>query len=471
MMATADCRQTGMLREAVKSKTISETGECDMKGFRKWVTSCAVGALVILSVVANVTPSMGAAQIPGDCDNNGNVSISEVQSAIDMLLGLSAPKACVDVDNSSTVTLPEVQKVINAFLGIPTIKAFTATGSLVTGRIDQTETLLNDGTALIVGGEKAGTINTTLLSAELYNPATGSFAATGSLNSSRSFYSQTLLANGKVLIVGGLDYTASPPIYLNSAEIYDPATKTFSASAGSMVFGREGHSATLLPSGKVLIAGGVDSDGNTTGQAVLYDPVADSFTPSAGTMVSVRKEHSATLLQNGKVLIAGGEDNADATLNSAELYDPATDTFTAAGSMTSPRWGHTATLLTTGKVLIVAGGDAAGFLLSSAELFDPASGSFTATGSLNVLHDEYSATLLDDGTVLIAGGTGYVGSDFTGFKTSEVYNTVTGSFVTTGSLNVARTGHSATKLANGTVLIAGGGTGASDTPVNSAELY
>jgi WD40 repeat protein len=197
------------------------------------------------------------------------------------------------------------------------------------------------------------------------------------------------LLSGKVLIAGGGG---------SSADLYDPTTGTFTAT-GSMTTARGSPAATLLPSGKVLVAGG-----GVDGSAELYDPTAGTFT-ATGSMIraitdntATRAVHTATLLPSGKVLVAGGLDK-NYVFASAELYDPAAGTFTVTGSMTAARWDHSATFLGNGKVLIAGGsGD------TSAELYDPTAGTFATTGSMTATRYSHTATLLLSGKVLITGG-------------------------------------------------------------------
>ena len=168
---------------------------------------------------------------------------------------------------------------------------------------------------------------------------------------------------------------------------------------GSFVMARSRHTATLLPNGKVLVAGG--NNGPALSGAELYDPATGTWT-ATGSMGTARSRHTATLLPNGKVLVAGGFNELDGFLSSAELYDPASGTWTATGNLGTGRGFHTATLLPNGKVLVAGGNN--GAVLSSAELYDPASGTWTATGSLGTARDLHTATLLPKGKVLVAGG-------------------------------------------------------------------
>jgi hypothetical protein len=200
-----------------------------------------------------------------------------------------------------------------------------------------TATLLHNGKVLIAGGgEDSGF---PMASAELYDPSTDSFNATGSMSRPRASNTATLLANGKVLIAGGRGAEESEE-RMASAELYDPATGSFTAT-GSMGRPRAGHTATLLADGRVLIAGGASAyNPADLTSAELYDPDTGTFKPT-GSMTTARNGQTATLLPSGKVLFAGGSDET------AELYDPATGSFSPTGPMSGPRLGHAATLLTT----------------------------------------------------------------------------------------------------------------------------
>ena len=233
-----------------------------------------------------------------------------------------------------------------------------------------TATLLSDGRVLIAGGWNMN-VPTVAASAELYDPKTGTFSPTGSMATARADHTATLLSDGRVLVAGGRNLDGGRDwVDLDSAEVYDPATGTFSPT-GSLPTPLNGHTATLLSAGRVLIDGDDAS-------AELYDRATGTFSPT-GSMATARQLLTATPLPDGRVLIAGG--NAGNLIAPAELYDPKTGTFSPTGSMATAREYHTATLLPNGRVLIAGGSDGT-VDLASAELYDPATGTFSPTGPL-----------------------------------------------------------------------------------------
>ena len=278
------------------------------------------------------------------------------------------------------------------------------------------------------------------------------FASIGDMSVARSGHTGTLLTDGRVLVAGGTDDS------IHSAELFDPATGGFEPVSGGMIHVRMGHSAALVPGGKVLIAGGGDSNGALFPIAELFDPATQTFS-ATGNILQARTHATATLLPGGKVLLAGGQDSQGTLLSTAELYDPGTGTFSPTGNMQSPRAEHTATLLANGKVLLLGSSKS----IAEAELFDPATGVFTATGPLSTPRAHHTAVLLPGGKVLVLGGAetmmpggGGAPPAPVSLDSVEVYDPASGKFETVGKLLVARDSHTATLLSSGAVLVAGG---------------
>ena len=289
----------------------------------------------------------------------------------------------------------------------------------------------------------------------------GVVSAIRNMTAKRAAHTATLLGSGKVLIAGGFVGTGGG---LSSVEVFDPATNAF-ASAESMTTERSGHTATLLPNGKVLISGGYNGD--YLNSAEVYDPATNRFT-SVGRMVTARSGHVAALLNDGKVLLAGGVGTGWTFLADAELFDPQTNSFMATGQMAAPRESHTATLLNDGKVFITGGhkGRRADITIyTSAEIYNPANGNFEAAGHLTVKRHKHEATRLADGRILIIGGSDERDGDGA-YRNAEIFNPTNGTFTTVRSnMNTARYKLQGTAilLKNGKVLIAGG--------ANRAEVF
>ena len=330
---------------------------------------------------------------------------------------------------------------------------FTPTTPMSVAHQGHSATLLPNGKVLVAGGFDGWT---GLAECEIYDPASQSWSKTGALNFARMRHTATLLPDGKVLVVGGVMEDAT-----SSVELYDPATGTWTP-ADSLHEARYQHTTTLLPNGKVLVTGG-DGAGRSTrwlSSAEIYDPASGNWT-WLPAMNFPRIAHTATLLPNGKVLAAGGSHDAFGTFPElAEIYDPATDDWTLTGVMREGRWFHTATLLENGTVLFCGGLN--GNSPNTAELYDPATGIFTATGGPNDGRYSHTATLLESGSlkgqVFIAGGEGWPQGQMGGWQSAERYDPAAGIWIPSGSLNVIREwGFTATSLgAGGQILITGG---------------
>jgi hypothetical protein len=285
------------------------------------------------------------------------------------------------------------------------------------------------------------------------------FSPTGSIYVAPAGKTQTLLNSGKVLIAGG-EFTCGQFVSCATAEatLYDPTTGTFTPT-GSLNIARESHTATMLDSGNVLIAGGyAPVTGNPYvnmdifNEAELYDPHTETFT-FTGSMHDARYQHTATLMNDGLVLVAGGGDLVEVefnrfvqgTLDSAELYDPTTGKFTYTGQLHTALAGQTATMLNDGQVLVAGGSSDAVPQPGAAELYDPASGSFNDTDSLCVNYQYDSSSILNDGTVLLTGSISPI---------AEFYDPTSGLF-TPRSILTPLIGGGSTRLNNGNVLLLG----------------
>ena len=350
---------------------------------------------------------------------------------------------------------------------------FEPVGSMTTTRSGATATLLADDRVLIVGG--SGGDGWPAATAELYDPATCTFSRTGSMPAPRASYAATLLADGRVLIAGGFDgFTNS----LATDLLYDPRTGEFGAT-GSMSARRSGSSATLLRDGRVLVAGGEDVVPGASvplSSAELYDPKTGKFSPT-GSMVTARVGAATALLPDGRVLFVSGVENAccdDVPNASAELYDPATGRFGPAGSLLAG-WASSATVLGDGRVLVL--GEIRNLPIGvmpttrpQAELYDPKTGEFAMTGINQA--PGLQATLLPDSRVLVLGGWPALMNG--AGNSAQLYDPKTGGFAPTGSLTTPRVGPAVALLKDGRVLVAGGNQPAGDTPgelLDSAELF
>lgn len=280
----------------------------------------------------------------------------------------------------------------------PRTRSWAPTGDMGEVRHRHTATLLPDGTVLVAGG-RGSDVNSgsgpAMASAELYDPSDGSWATTGGMTDPRIGHTATLLTDGSVLATGGYDAEGQ---LLASAELYDPQVGSWTPT-GSMVVGHTYHVAALLADGAVLVTGGADASGGPE----LYDPETGGWTAFENPpYVAYRNaEPTATLLPDGTVLIAGGEIQA-----SAARYDPRTRTFSVLEAMSEPRVAHQATLLPDGTVLVTGGLMSTGGTTggTSAELFDPATGTWSAAAPMAGSRRGHTATLLGDGTVLVVGG-------------------------------------------------------------------
>ena len=319
---------------------------------------------------------------------------------------------------------------------------WTPTATMPTDRYAATTTRLADGRILVAGGYVLeGTTQAQQATAEVYDPATGTWTRVADMATSRRYHTATLLPSGKVLVTGGGGGSVPGGDAQSTAELFDPASGTWSpAHAMSEVRGQ--HVAVLLNDGRVLVAGG--NQNSQTGTAEIYDPASDTWT-TTGDMVESRGSAAAALLTDGRVLVAGGfADPGD----SAEVYDPASGTWTATGTMQTMPKDEAATLrLSDGRVLVVGGAPAV------ADIFDPTSGTWTKTGALKGQHGEVMVTaLLSDGRVLLVGAADLTSS---GPASAEIYDPSTDAWSAVGTMTSAPFARSATTLLDGRVVVVG----------------
>jgi hypothetical protein len=282
---------------------------------------------------------------------------------------------------------------------------------------------------------------------------------TGSLNQPRLQTTGTLLNDGRVLLVGSL--TCDPGCYsYPTAEVFDPLARIWTPT-GPLHVARFNHVAVALPDGKVLIAGGYLTPGILTATCEIFDPVTGLWTMT-GSLSTPRQFHRAVALANGKVLVVGGlgmnGQGSFATLNSAELYDPVTGQWSPAGSLATARFVPTVTLLADGRVLVAGGGATApagqnGPTFASAELYDPAANGWSAASDMSAARTGHAATLLADGRVLVAGGTVDSGASS---HSAELYDPTTNQWAPAARMRVPRARHTMTLLPSGEVLAVGG---------------
>lgn len=344
-----------------------------------------------------------------------------------------------------------VYTIFVRFPPTPYTTSFTVTGGRVADDASasgSSVTLLADGKVLSVGGQ--ATVGYTA-SAEIYDPSTGIWSITGSLNFARAYHTATLLADGKVMVVGGVGATG----VTDSVEIFDPASGTWATNISyKLNQKRYFHSATLLDSGKVIVIEGIGVSGSPVMRKdfEVYDPSTGLWTLTTFNSDSQgRCNHTATKLNDGKVLIVGGLDSAHlssasaAALKTAIIYNPYSNAFSLAASCKSKRVGHTATLLANpqsssllnGKVLVVGGCPTYYSLQAqedaATEFYDPAANSWSILADpLSGDRFGHSATLLPNGLVLLASG--WLGSSGGEVTDLEIYDPVVTSWQPAGTM-------------------------------------
>lgn len=344
---------------------------------------------------------------------------------------------------------------------------FVRAGDLRQGRDMAMAVTLPDGRVLVTGGVGLNDQGwgEYLATAELFDPQTHTFQATGAMTAGRDGNATiTALADGRVLVTGGISQDADGQnIALASAEVYDPATGQFTRTANNMSSVRYFHAATLLADGRVLVVGGWGA-GQRLASADIYDPATNRFVRT-GDMTIERNSHTATTLDDGRVLIAGGLTTDADIVSSAEIFDPATGLFSATGGLAEPRFMATASKLENGKVL-VGGGMDNGVWRPYGELYDPAAATFSRTDDLTWARADHAQTALPDGRVLFTAGE----TDEGGTRRAERYDPVTGKFTVVANMQLGRARSATAVLHDGRVLVAGG-VRPWEPPLAIAEVY
>ncbi|MEO5671448.1 MAG: kelch repeat-containing protein [Ramlibacter sp.] len=380
---------------------------------------------------------------------------------------------------TASVADPTKSATIAVQVTAPPATALVATaGAPASMRIDHAAAAMADGRIVIAGGVQDRQGFVPVLPSEVFNPATGTFANGPALAVDRPRPEAIAIDANRVLVTGGReDWNISR----NTAEVLNLSTGAAGPTGNTMSARRIHHGMARLTTGpnagKILVVGGFNGPipygiptWIATGTADLFDPATNTFSPAPAGMRTARGTFTTTALSDGRILVVGGfEPEGAGRLASAEIYDPVAGTFTFTGSMTVARSGHTATRLADGKVLIV-GGDRDAATQSSAEIYDPATGAFSAAASLlAATRSDHAAAALADGRVLIFGGQG---GDFYVRGTVEVFDPATRAFSLYGRMSIPRTRFTATPVtagaANGKVLVFGGG--ARNTPATAAEL-
>ncbi|WP_028926217.1 DUF6603 domain-containing protein [Pseudonocardia acaciae] len=335
---------------------------------------------------------------------------------------------------------------------------------------------LGTGTVLVAGGTGG-----TGQAAALFDPVVATWTATGAMTTGRRLHSTALLADGRVMVAGGVDAAGAP---LGSSEVYQPIGGTWTATPGHLATARSGHRATALANGKVLVTGGTGPDGRALASAELFDPVEGTWS-AAEPMTDARTGHQAVPLPNGHVLVIGGAVRTgagEAALAYCERYDPTTGRWTPAASMTTPRAGHQATAFDDGDIL-VTGGDPTGIPvggaidphgLASAERYDHEHDAWTPVAAMPVGRTRHRAVRLRADEVLVVGGTG--GPSFAaGYRGAVRYHPGTNTWTAAEGMATGRADPAAVALADGRVLVAGGrersGEAAGAATTDTAEIY
>lgn len=376
----------------------------------------------------------------------------------------------VDIRETPNRTFPALTTTATVTISTDPLP-LTQAASLTAGRSEQISMMLGNNRVLVAGGTTNGTLP--IKTAELYNPDTNIWGATGSMVVARRGHTATLLLDGKILVTGGFDGTVESP----TAEIYDPATGLWTAT-GPMGRGRKYHTATRLGDGKVLIAGGIVATNIGNGRiAEIYDPSTGTFTsmpvtPPSALMSAPRYKHTASALSDGvSVVLTGGFDSAVQGTTEVFTYNPTTptsSTWAAGPALAKSRHEHSASLLAGNRKILLTGGYGQGLNTSEICDFSLATPACTTTTSMSTSRASHTSTFLTNGHILVIGGND--GSQI--LKTIEVFDPTTLIWTSHAKvLQTARAGHTSTLMSNGKVLISGSNSQVGGVTTATAELW
>lgn len=362
---------------------------------------------------------------------------------------------------------------------------FTRALNMTTPRFIHRTAKLADGRVLLTGGETANAPAAVITnSVDIFNPADNTVTPGPPMTVKRWSHTATTLADGRVLVTGGrTGSTAANGVVLATAEIYDPATNTWTETASPMNVARRSHTATLMQDGRVLVAGGGNGVVTTTSAAIqsaeIFDPAAGTFT-LIGDMITKRSAHSATLMAGGTILITGGS-AGNGTLfptTAAEIFNPVGNTFTSVGPMNFPHLAQNPGQLRDGRLIQPSSyynnthTSAGGVITAESEIYNPATQLFTPIEPMFKKRIDIGAIGLLDGSLLVAGGVTTSPSYPSIFQSSsEVYNPANGHWNVSGIMSSGRDEFSGLLLNDGRAMISGGFVSPGAVLLNSVEIY
>ncbi len=337
------------------------------------------------------------------------------------------------------------------------------TGSMSVARRNHTASLLPDGRVLVAGGFDNKNEPSVTFSAEIYDPARGTWLPASPMSTPRAGHTASVLASGRVLVAAGWGGSSN----LDSAEVYDPLRDTWTRTPSIPNANHNNHTATVLADGRVLLAGGHIFP-QAFSSVDIYDPVMNAWS-SAAPVATRRTGHDATLLHDGRVLIVGGVNDMQNGIASVEAYHPVSGTWTSLNSMAAHRMYLVCTRLADGRVLVTGGyqNQHGTRNTAAAEVFNPVTGRWETLPSMSEARYNHASVLLPSGEVLVAGGQ----ADTSVRSSTELFNPSSGAWRMSSSLLVARAEHTATLLLDGRALIVGGMADSGGTLTPTTEIY